>query len=128
MEDDQLLAIMLAVKLPTFWLPANNRGRDILYLAVQMKTRGCLKLILAKIIDAKRNHTLSPLPTQQDRFLRNLMRMTRDFDDIIGPFLEDFGLDDTDPKVGENCLQLPLESGVCASWAVGSQVWLLWLL
>jgi hypothetical protein len=89
----------------------NHAGRDILSLGIMVKSRTCLKLILDKLIEAKAEDTLARLPIKHDRFLHNLLKMTRDFDDLVAHFLSNFGLDDADPVVGERCTQLQLASG-----------------
>ncbi len=66
----------------------------MLCVCVCLARRGCLKLILDKLIEAKNAGLLSYLPVKQDRFLRNIMRMSRDFDDLVASFLYQFGLDD----------------------------------
>eukprot|EP00043_Microstomoeca_roanoka_P008232 m.79420 g.79420 ORF g.79420 m.79420 type:complete len:1567 (-) comp14156_c1_seq5:209-4909(-) len=93
-ENDLLLTILLSAKLPQFWLPVNGDGLDILQLAVQNKSRSCVKLILDRIIVAKENNELCPLPSRGDRFLRTLLRLADDMDDLLAGFLKQFGLDD----------------------------------
>jgi hypothetical protein len=39
--------------------------------------------LLDKINSAKKEGRLAPIPILNDRFLRNLMRMSRDFHDIV---------------------------------------------
>jgi ankyrin repeat protein len=52
-ENDALLGVLLEADLPSFWLPANNKGEDILSLATGLKNRVCVKKILDRIVLAK---------------------------------------------------------------------------
>eukprot|EP00051_Salpingoeca_urceolata_P020402 m.305850 g.305850 ORF g.305850 m.305850 type:complete len:1526 (-) comp19613_c0_seq7:81-4658(-) len=116
-EDDRLLAVLLNANLPRFWLPVNNKGHDILYLAgVVIKARTCVKLILEKIIEAKENGSLAPLPFKRDRFLVTLLRMTHGFDDLVASFLSRFGLDEADSVVGQDLqMTTPSDTAVAGS-------------
>ena len=77
-----MLAHLLEAKLPKFWLPVNNNGQDVLRLAAVVKSRMCIKLLLDKINAAKHEGQLARVPTDNDRFLRDLLRLTRDFHDL----------------------------------------------
>jgi hypothetical protein len=98
-ENDRLLSILLQAKLPRFWFPLNNHNQDILGLAVDVKSRACVKLILDKLVEAKKADALAPLPAEGDRFLRNLLKVTNEFHDLVAGFLSDFGFDEVPDKV-----------------------------
>jgi hypothetical protein len=74
--------------------------------------RLCIKIILDKLIEAKQTGKLAPLPSKNDRFLRNILNITREFDDLVASFLHDFGLDESSPEVIEGCTQLPVRNGL----------------
>jgi len=93
-ENDKLLAVLLSAQLPMFWLPANRNGEDILSIAVAIKSRACVKLILDRIIMAKDAGKLARLPSKNDRFLRTLLKIANNMDDLLAQFLRQFGLDD----------------------------------
>eukprot|EP00911_Craspedida_sp_UC1_P002945 UC1_evm1s2148 len=105
-EDDALLEILLSAQLPRFWLPANARGEDALEVAVQIKSRTCVRLILDHLIAVKAEGRLAALPASGNRFLLNLLHITRDMDDLVASFLQGFGLDEAEPIVGEGCEQM----------------------
>ena len=113
-EDERLLGILLQANLARFWFPVNNDGIDILQFAVALKSRfeidifiscdsshirSCVKLILDRLIEAKQSNKLAPLPNKGDRFLRNLLSLTREFNDLSAYFLSNFGLDEDTDKV-----------------------------
>ena len=100
--------MLLEANIPRFWLPANKAGFDALRAAAIVRSRQCIKLVslaragvssfsarltvgpfadrpqlLDKINAAKREGRLAPVPTAHDRFLRNLMRLTPDFHDLV---------------------------------------------
>lgn len=93
-ENDKLLSVLLTAQLPMFWLPANKSADDMLSLAVNIKNRTCVKLILDRIIAAKEAGKLARLPSQNDRFLRTLLRIADCMDDLLAQFLRQFALDD----------------------------------
>lgn len=101
-ENDQLLGVLLSAQLPKFWLPANKHGHDILSLAVNIKSRTCVKLILERIVTAKENNKLARLPFTNDRFLRTLLKIADCMDDLLASFLRQFGLDDAHGVLGDS--------------------------
>lgn len=83
-KDYKLLGQLLRANLPKFWLPVNKNGHDALHTAAIVKSRQCIKLLLDKINLAKRDGRLARIPEENDRFLRNLLRLTPDFHDLVG--------------------------------------------
>lgn len=106
-ENDRLLSVLLSAELPMFWLPANKHGHDILSLAVSIKSRTCVKLILDRIVAAKDNTRLGRLPSKNNRFLRTLLKISDCMDDLLASFLRQFGLDDAPGVLGDSQLTLP---------------------
>lgn len=101
----------LQAKIARFWLPRNNAGEDIMLMAIRVKSRVCTKMVLDAVINAKTQGTLASLPHKGDRFLRNILLMSREFDDLVARFLKDYYLDDASAEVGSGCTQLHLTSG-----------------
>ena len=73
--------------------------------------RLCIKIILDQLIEAKHAGKLAPLPSKHDRFLRNILNITREFNDLVASFLHDFGLDESCAEVIDGCSQLPVKNG-----------------
>lgn len=108
-ENDKLLSVLLTAQLPMFWLPANKSGEDILSLAVQLKSRTCVKLILDRIVAAKDAGKLARLPFKEDRFLRTLLKIADCMDDLLAQFLRQFGLDDAHGVLNNNQVGVGVE-------------------
>lgn len=71
-----------------------------------------MKLILDKLVESKKEELLAPLPAKDDRFLRNMLKLTHEFHDLVAGFLSDFGLDAVDDKVMGKHTQLQVSSGM----------------
>lgn len=97
----QLLTCILGANLRRFWLPCDANQSDPLSVAVEVSNRRCVELLFEKIVEAKLEGRLAPLPTRHNRFLRNVLDLAKDFPDIVARFLQSFGLDDAPAEVGD---------------------------
>jgi hypothetical protein len=66
-----------------------------------VSNRRCVELLFEKIVSAKLEGRLAPLPTRHNRFLRNVLDLAKEFPDIVARFLQSFGLDDAPAEVGD---------------------------
>lgn len=47
-----------------------------------------MELLFDKILKAKQEKTLAPLPIRHNRFLRNILALAKEFPDLVARFLQ----------------------------------------